>query len=167
MLILTNENKPYDLNKIPDEIEDIRYCVLDVTDLDNVDYYFNPLIFLESFCAPAVVLEIGGHIIQMPLDWSIIVCDDVMSDIEVVPLYSLNDRGFHTLLYNPLKHMVPMPLEINIVNVYTELKWFFPKLRHGSILVVPVENKQQPLCALFVKEKNKIPDGFQISMLFE
>jgi hypothetical protein len=165
--IFANANEPYDLNNVPNEIEDIRYCVLDYSDPKNPDYFFIPLIFLESFFAPAVVLKIGEFTVQMPLDWSILVCDDSYSDMELMPLTSLNDRGFHTLAFNPLKHMVPRPQEISITNVYSEVKWYFPKLKNGNILVVPVEDKPCPACVLFVKEVNKLPDVIGIGSLFE
>lgn len=155
------------MNRIPDEVEDIRYCVLDVSEPTDMDYYFRPLIFLESFYCPAVVLEIGPYTIQMPLDWSILVCDENYSDLEVMPLTSLNDRGFHTIVFNPLKHMVPVPYEVNIVNVYAEVKWFFPKLKNGTVLVNPLEAGNVPLCGLFVKERNKIPEQIDIARLFE
>lgn len=130
-----------------------------------MDYFFYPMIFLESFYAPAIVLEIGNHRVQMPLDWSIVVCDEAYTDMEIVPLTSLNDRGFYTLAFNPLNHMVPTPVEVNIVNVYAEVKWFFPKLKNGVLLSVPLEDKYSPLCALFVKEANKIPNSLQIGDL--
>jgi hypothetical protein len=167
MRILTNANEAYDLNKIPNEILDIRYCVLDYSDPKNPDYFFIPLIFLESFFAPAVVLNIGKYNIQMPLDWSILVCDNDYSDLEVMPLTSLNDRGFHTMVFNPLRHMVPRPQEINISNVYSDVKWFFPKLKNGNILVVPVEDTPYPNCILVVKEVSKLPDVIDIGALFE
>jgi hypothetical protein len=165
--ILTTENKAYELDKVPNEVEDIRYCILDYTDPKNVDYFFIPLIFLESFYAPAVVLQIGDHKIQMPLDWSILVCDDNYSDLEIMSLTSLNDRGFYTMAFNPLRHMVPRPQPITIVNVYSEVKWFFPKLKHGNILVVPLDDTPHPPCALFVKEINKLPEVIDIGGLFE
>ncbi len=167
IFILTSENRAYSLDRIPSEIEDFRYAVLDYSDPKNPDYFFIPLIFLESFYAPAVVLKIGDYIISMPLDWSILVCDDQYSDLEVMPLTSLNDRGFYTMVFNPLRHMVPTPKEINITNVYAEVKWFFPKLKNGNILVVPVEDKPFPNCVLFVKEVNKLPDVIDIGALFE
>lgn len=165
--ILTAENLAYDLNKIPNEIEDIRYAVLDYSDPKNPDYFFIPLIFLESFYAPAVVLTIGRYTVQMPLDWSMLVCDEDYSDLEIMPLTSLNDRGFHTMAFNPLRHMFPRPQEISITNVYAEVKWFFPKLKYGNILVVPLEDKPIPDCALFVKDANKLPDIIDIGALFE
>ena len=167
MRILTLDNAPYDLDHLPEQVDDIRFAILDNSDPANPDYHYIPLIFLESFNAPAVVLNIGKFTVQMPLDWSILVCDEDYSDLEIMPLTSLNDRGFHTMVFNPLRHMVPRPQEINITNVYAEVKWYFPKLKNGNILVVPVEDKPFPNCALFVKEVNKLPDVIDIGALFE
>lgn len=165
--ILQVDNTAYDLDRIPDEVQDIRYCVLDYSDPKNPDYFFIPLIFLESFYAPAVVLNIGKYSVQMPLDWSVLVCDEDYSDLEIMPLTSLNDRGFHTMVFNPFRHMVPKPHEVNITNVYAEIKWFFPKLKNGNILVVPLEDGPRPNCALFVKEVSKLTDVIDIGALFE
>ena len=167
MRILTNDNAAYELDRIPSDDQDVRYCVLDYSDPANPDYFFIPLIFLESFHAPAVVLEIDKYKIHMPLDWSILVCDEDYSDLEVMPLTSLNDRGFCTMVFNPLRHMVPRPKEITITNVYAEVKWYFPKLKHGNILVVPLEDAPYPNCALFVKDVNKLPDTIDFGALFE
>ena len=162
MQILTVENEPYSLNNLPDEIDDVRYCVLDVTDPTWIDYYFLPLIFLESFSSPAVVLQIGEFQVQMPLDWNILVGDPGQGILEVLPLTSLNDRGFETLLYNPLKGYMPNWAPVQIVNVFVELKWYFPKLKFGHLLTMPLQNKHNPLCGFFVKETNKIPDVIDI-----
>lgn len=168
MLILTEENKPYSLDRIPDSIEeDIRYCVLDCSDAKNIDYYWLPLIFLESFSSPAVVLEIGKYKIQMPLDWSILVTDEHTADLEVMPLTRLNDRGFYTMTFNPLKQTWPAAYEINITDVYADVKWYFPKLKNGNVLVMPLEDKPEPACALFVKEGTKVPDPIDVALIFE
>ena len=94
MKILTIENETYDIDCVPDEIDDIRYCVLDGSDPEFIDFYFLPLIFLESFYAPAICLQIGEYNIQMPMDWSILLCDEDLDGIETLPLASLNNRGF-------------------------------------------------------------------------
>ena len=159
-------NQVYELDRIPSEIEDIRFCVLDYSDPKDPDYFFIPLIFLESWNSPAVVLKIGEYTLQMPLDWSILVCDSEYSDIEVMPLTSLNERGFCTMVYNPLKHMIPKPMEVSITNVYTDIKWYFPKLKNANILVVPLEDKPIPNCALFIKD-DKLLDVIDIGKLFE
>lgn len=167
MRILTTDNQAFDLNKIPEEIDDLRYCVLDYSDSKNPDYFFIPLLFLENFSCPAVVLQIGQWKLQLPLDWSILVCDSEYSDIEIMPLTSLNDRGFCTMVFNPLKHMVPKAYEVEITNVYAEVKWYFPKLKNGNILVIPLEDTPAPMCILCVKELAKLPDVISVGSLFE
>jgi len=67
MQILTLENTAYLLNKIPDQVsEDMRFSVLDNSDSSNPDFFFVPLIYLESFSSPSAVLEIDNQKIQMP-----------------------------------------------------------------------------------------------------
>ena len=134
MKILTIENRAYDLDTVPDEIEDMRYCVLDASDPEMVDFYFLPLIFLESFHAPAICLQIGEYSIQMPMDWSILLCDEDFGGIETIPLTSLNNRGFRALAMNPMSCKVPDSYEISITNIFQDVKWFFPKLKHGHII---------------------------------
>jgi hypothetical protein len=159
MKILTVENQSYDLNYVPEEIEDIRYCVLDYSDKDNADYIFVPLVFLESFSSPAAVLKIGKNLVKIPLDWSVVVCDPSVGDPEILPITSLNDRGFKGFVFNPITGFMPSFIELEIVNIYQEVKWYFPKLKYGHILAVPIENKKDnPECVYFVKETSKVPD---------
>ena len=54
--ILTVENQSYNLDMVQEEIVDIRYCVLDFRNPKEADYIFVPLVFLESFNAPAADL---------------------------------------------------------------------------------------------------------------
>lgn len=165
--ILTVENESFEINHVPDIVDDLRFCVLDCTTPSYLDFFFLPLVYLESFYSPMVDLALGDHSVKMPLDWSIMVCDEDYSAMEVMPLTSLNDRGFHALLFNPLKHFVPESKEISMNNVYSDVKWFFPKLKTGNILVVPVEDGKEPLCALFVKDHAKIPSPMDIGLIFE
>ena len=76
-------NRAYDLNEIPDEVEDLRFCVLDNSDPKNPDYHFIPLIFLESFNSPALVLRIGEHTVKMPVDWQLLIGEPDLGDLEV------------------------------------------------------------------------------------
>ncbi len=156
MQILTLDNKTFFLNELPDEIEnDMRFAVLDNFDPQNPDYFFIPLIFLESFTGPAVVLRIGKHEVTMPLDWCTIVGDTEGHEMEVLPLTSLNDRGFKTFCFNPLGSFRPEFLDIDIIDVYQDIKWYFPKMRTGQLLCTPLEQGKNPLCAYFVKEVSR------------
>ena len=156
MQILTLENKTFYLNDLPEEIdEDFRYSVFDNSDNQNPDYFFLPLIFLESFTGPAAVLKIGPYELTMPLDWCTIVGDPEGPEMEVLPLTSLNDRGFRTFCFNPLSSFRPEFHDIDIINVYPDVKWYFPKMKPGQLLTTPLTGGPEPMCAYFVKEVSR------------
>jgi hypothetical protein len=165
MNILTVDNTAFELNQLPEEVDDLRYFVLDWNDPKNVDYHAVPLIFMETFHAPAAVLKIGNHIIQVPLDWYIVIGEKEHGDPEIVPIMNINDRGFSAFVLNPISSFRADFLPLEIINVYQDVRWFTPKLKHGHILSVPLENKHKPLCAYFVKETNKLPEVLSIEKM--
>ena len=154
MQILTLENKTFQLKDVPEELEDeVRFAVLDNSDPKNPDFFFVPMIFLESFSAPAMVLEINGKEITMPVDWHIAVGDsEAGPDLEVLPLTSINDRGFEAFLFNPLTSFKFDFGDIKITNFYSDVKWYFPKVKNGQLLAVPLDDSPEPLCAYFIKD---------------
>ena len=154
MQILTLDNKAFSLNNLPDEVDDsTRFAVLDNSDPKEPDFFFMPLIFLESFNAPAMVLRIGNEEVTMPIDWCIAVGDSSSAcDIEVLPLTSLNDRGFEALIFNPLSSFRVEFKPIEVVNFYNDVKWYFPKMKNGQLLATPLSLSEKPSCAYFVKE---------------
>jgi hypothetical protein len=174
MRILTVENEAYSMNEIPDFLDDdrladilqdIRYCVLDYTDVKDADYIFIPLLFLESFNTSAVDLRIGNKRIQMPLDWSIVIGDKNTGDLEIIELKKLNDRPFQAFCLNPVSGYMPDFLDIEIINIFPDVKWYFPKLKFGHLLAVPLTSEKKPECAFFVKESSKVPDQLDITQL--
>lgn len=154
MQILTLDNELFSLNNLPDEVDEhTRFAVLDNSDPKEPDFFFMPLVFLESFNAPAMVLRIGNDEVTMPIDWSIAVGDSSSAcDIEVLPLTSLNDRGFEALVFNPLSSFRVEFKKIEIVNFYSDVKWYFPKMKNGQLLATPLNSEPKPNCAYFVKE---------------
>jgi len=164
--VLTSDNTTYELDFVPEEIDDIRYCVLDYSDKHNPDYFFMPLVFLEIFNAPAAVIQIGNHVFKVPIDWSLIICDRDVGEPEVVPITSLNDRGFSAFTLNPINSFMPSYQPIEIINIYSEVKWHFPKLKQGHLLAVPLDDKPGSNCAFFVKETSKVPDVLDINALW-
>ena len=154
MQILTLENETFPLKNIPDELEDeVRFAVLDNSDPKNPDFFFVPMIFLEAFSAPAMVMEIAGKEIMMPVDWCIAVGDsEAGNDLEVLPLTSINDRGFEAFLFNPLTSYKHEFGDIKITNFYNDVKWYFPKVKNGQLLGIPITTGKDPLCAYFIKD---------------
>ena len=152
MQILTLDNKPFDLDHLPEEVDDMRFAILDNSTPSDPDYQYIPLIFLESFNSPALVLRIGDRRIKMPVDWQVLIGEPDFGDLEVIPLTSINDRGFSVFTFNPLDSFKPEFHPIEIVDIYQDVKWYFPKLRPGQMLAVPITDGEHPLCAYFVKD---------------
>ena len=152
MRILTLDNIHYDLDHLPEEVDDMRFAILDNSNPQEPDYHFIPLIFLESFNAPALVLRIGENTIQMPMDWQILIGEPEVGDLEVLPLTSINDRGFKVFQFNPLTSFRPSFPDIEILDVYHEVSWYAPKLKNGQLLSVPLNNDPDPDCVYFVKD---------------
>jgi hypothetical protein len=155
MKILTADNASYEMNELPEYVEDLRFCVLDNSDPKDPDYFFIPLIFLETFNDPALVLKIGKHTIKMPYNWQLLIGEPDFGDLEVIPLTRLNDRSFKAFNFNPIGNMMPTYEHIQILDVYQDVKWYFPKLKNGQMLAVPLADGPNPPCAYFVKEISK------------
>lgn len=140
------------MDQIPDEIDEVRFCVLDNSDPKDPDYFYIPLIFLESFNSPALVLKIGDNTIRMPVDWQLLIGEPDFGDLEVVPLTSINDRGFNVFTFNPLASFKPEFHPVEIVDIYQDVKWYFPKLKPGQLLAIPLTEGDNPMCAFFIKD---------------
>ena len=152
MNILLLENTKFNLEQLPEEIDDIRFAILDNSTPTNVDYHYIPLIFLESFNSPALVLRIGDRQIKMPVDWQILIGEPEMGDLETLRLTSINDRGFTAFEFNPLRSFRPSFQDIEIIDIYHDVMWYAPRLRNGQFLCVPIDDGPKPRCVYFVKE---------------
>ena len=163
MRILTLDNQCYEMNELPNEIDELRFSILDNSNPEDVDYYFIPLIFLESFTAPSAVLKIGDHQLQIPLDWQVLIGDPEIGDLEIVPVSSISERGIKAFCSNPISTFKPEFNDVNIVDIYSDVKWYFPKLKTGQLLSVPLHNGPQPMCAYFAKEISRAQSIVDVS----
>jgi hypothetical protein len=155
MKILTLDNQSYDLKNLPEEVDDLRFAILDNSNPSNVDYHYIPLIFLESFNSPALVLKVDDTVITMPLDWQVLIGEPEIGDLEAVPLTAINDRGFKVFQFNPLDGFMPSFLDLEIVDVYNDVTWYAPRLRNGQFLCVPIDSGPKPRCIYFIKEVSR------------
>lgn len=174
--ILTSDNRPFDMNVIPlpltaetvipDEIQDLRYCVLDYSNPNDIDFFFIPLVFIDSYPRPSADLQIGRHRLQMPLDWSVVIADKDFGQMEIIELKDLRDRPFEAFILNPITSYMPDFGEIVHVNNFPDVVWTMPKLKYGHILVVPLEQVENPPCALFVRDIHRLPDALDLTKVF-
>ena len=49
MRILTLENTAYEMNDIPDEVDDLRFAILDNSNPADPDYFFIPIYIFRKF----------------------------------------------------------------------------------------------------------------------
>ena len=154
MQILTLDNMPFSMAQIPDDVDETtRFAILDNSNPSDPDFYFQPLIYLESFNSPAMVMRINNKEIAMPIEWCIAVGDSSSAtNIEILPLSSLNNRGFEAFVFNPLSSFRLEFKPIEIINFYNDVKWYFPKMKPGHLLATPLDTGEAPECAYFIKE---------------
>ena len=56
--------------------------------------------------------------------------------------------------------------EVKVVNVFQEVKWYFPKLKFGHIISVPLGDGENPDCLYFAKDINQLPDTMDVGSFF-
>lgn len=155
MRILTLDNNHFNLENLPEEIDDLRFAILDNSNTSNVDYYYIPLIFLESFNSPALVLRVGDRSLKLPLEWQILIGEPDLGDLETIPLTSINDRGFKAYQFNPINGFKPSFLDIEVMDVYNDVTWYSPRLKNGQFLCIPIDDGPDPRCIYVVKEVSR------------
>jgi hypothetical protein len=164
MRILNEENTPVDIDHLPESV-DLRFCVLDNSDSKNPDFFFVPLIFLESFTDPVFVLKVGKYKINVPYNWKILIGDREVGDLEMLALTKLNDRGFDAFVFNPLSSYKPGFESVDIIDVFQDATWFFPKLRPGQILCLPLGTEKGSPCIYLVREISKSSEVVDLSLI--
>jgi hypothetical protein len=155
MKIHTLENTAYELDELPDKIDDLRFAIFDNRNPKDPDYFYIPLIFLESFTAPALVLKIGDRLIKMPMDWHLLIGEDETGDLEALQLTSINDRNFKAFEFNSLSGYMANFLPVEVVDVYNEVQWYNPKLKNGQYLAVPIDDGHKPRVVYFIKDVSR------------
>jgi len=166
MKILTLDNTVFELDALPEEIDDMRFAIFDNSDPANADHFYIPLIFLETFNSPALVLKIGNTTMKMPIDWQVLIGEPDVGDLEMLALTSINDRGFKVFEFNPLTSFAPTYLDIEIVDVYQDVTWYVPKLKNGQMLAVPIDDSPNPRCVYFVKDISRNCEIVDITQAF-
>lgn len=155
MLILTNDNKTFDLNQVGHELaEPVHYSVFDYSDKANCDYYFRPLVMTETFNNVTIDFQMGPYRIMLPQEWSIILGDPETGDVELIPIDEINTRNFHVLSLNPIRGMHRF-IPIKPVDVFTDVSWTVPKLAFHNFLLVPLHTGPNPDCIFLINEKDQ------------
>jgi len=80
-------------------------------------------------------------------------------------LTSINERGFHAFVFNPIKGFKADYEPIEIVNIFQDVRWYFPKMKNGQLLTVPLAEGHNPPCAYFIKDISRQSEILQLDKL--
>ena len=86
-------------------------------------------------------------------------------DPEVLPLTSINERGFEAFIFNPIDGFRAEYYSVEIINIFQDVRWYFPKMKNGQLLSVPITEGDKPLCAFFVKDISRQCEVIEYSLL--
>ena len=178
MNLLLSDNTSRSLEVIPDEIDDVSFCVLDFstlqTDPDSVDFYFRPLRVVEEFGAAAALLQVGDRELRVPLNWHILtVCPDTF-EIQMTELTELHNFSFggddglavEAFVCNPLsRHLPRSGMRIVVKEVFKDVRWRAPSAEPKEAVAVALEDGEAPHCA-FLSRKGIRMDGVDRSAIW-
>lgn len=165
MYILTPNNSRQEITQDVSPDQELYFNVLDYSDEDAVDYFFHYLVFLDEFVRPTAVLRIGDKEIELPYDWSILICDKHSGIVEPIEIAQLNGRIFHTWGFNPIDGYMPSFREVELLSVGPDRVWTSPRLKNGNFLTVPIEDGQSPDCIYAICDLSKVPEELDITTL--
>ncbi|ASV44160.1 hypothetical protein PBI_SCTP2_145 [Salicola phage SCTP-2] len=130
----------------------------DINIADGADIIFPKLLYIEDYVGPAIDCSIGGYRVMLPLSWCIFIGDEDVSEVEAIPMTSLNAREFSTIVTNPIDGFRHYFLDIRIYDVLTEYEWILPKIKNGQCVAYPITNdSNNPLCVYVSHSTTKIP----------
>ena len=68
-------------------------------------------------------------------------------------------------MFNPLTSYKLDFGTLRIINFYNDVKWYFPKMKNGQLLSVPITEGKNPQCAFFVKDISRQSETIDYSQL--
>lgn len=159
MKILTVEEKQIDLSEIGDSIPVTHYAVVDLgSDMNTLgaaDITFPKLLYITDQTSHAVVCDIEGVEVTLPLSWNLFIGDEDSAEVEALPITELNARNFQVILTNPASGFRHRFADIRIKTVLIEYEWTMPRLKNGQALAVPINSKNE--CLYITSSLSKIP----------
>lgn len=144
MQILNVENKAFELDQIRTKLNDLRICVLDCSEKDNIDFFFKKITSYLQYRQPAVELQIGDKQIVLPLNWKILCTNDEDYTLEIVNIEDLIHETYYTPVFNPLHvYVTPAPVEIKVLRIIPSgIEWFVPKLPKKTLVALPIGSEK-------------------------
>lgn len=162
MKVLTVEKEIIDMQNIDELSRYIQFTLVDLgsnnRSTNEHDIVFPKLLYYEEYIGPALDCDIGGNRVMLPLSWYIMIGDEDISEVEALPITSLNARDFTAICTNPIDGFRHHFLNIKIYGVLSDYNWILPKIKNGQCVAVPInKDTNNPLCVYLSHSTTKIP----------
>jgi len=159
MIILTEENKPFNIQTNLNLLKErrIMFSVYDCSVKNNYDFFFLPLIYLESFKTDVAILKFNDNFLYIPINYRIMIGEKDYDKIENISIFESFSGIFYAVCLNPLNCYTLDFLKIEIVSILNDVNWLFPKVKNYNYIVYPIENKYSPKCIIVANDTVKLP----------
>ena len=167
MRLLNADNTVYNLDFVPTEPIRINHCIMDLSEMENIDYFFPLMEDVEEITRAVAVLKIGEYKMKMPLKWHVLTyCDDTF-EVQLVEVSELVEFDTSTFVFNPLSGFMPVRgMGIDIINVYKDMKWYSPSMKPKTLVAVPLTDEDGAPCAFFSRDAVKNIENLQYGELW-
>lgn len=162
MMVLTEDNKPVNVTTVSGG--EVHFGVLDFSKPKTPDYMWKPLVFIDTFVAPGVDLEIGDFRVTLPFRWSIMIGHG--DQVDLISIEDLIGNTHNIFAFNPMTSYMPRVMECRVRGIHKNANWSIPTMNKEWLLLVPLgyekgqdgQPKNYPLC-IMTGDSPKIPDS--------
>lgn len=167
MFLLTEKNTTININELPvldNENQKTSFCVFDLSNPDQTDYYFYPLLHISFVNSPIYVVSVRENFFFLPKCYKILIGESHSEKLEFINIEECMHRDFDIFLFNPLTCYKKQFSKFEVVSIFPNQKYLIPKIRNDHILLSPISKKNNSLCCYLVNSNSKL-EQIDVDML--
>lgn len=127
------------LSTLKDTIDFSHYWTLD---LAVKDYSLTPIKVLEQIEVPTMVCQLGSQaLVELPVSWSVLVCDKESAQVDVLSLAEFGGRAFNVMIFGPNKTFASQ-LVLRMVEYKAKSHQIYPSILKHNMLCIPISETQ-------------------------
>ena len=134
-MLISDENSIPKMISSIDEPLDIDYFW--ALDLQEQDFKLEKLILLEEFLTPTLVISIGGHAIELPAEWNLLVYSPETAIVDMIQVSDLTKNNFTLFLFDHKQNRV-IESTVKVIDYYSSATIRTPGFNKNMMLCHPV-----------------------------
>jgi len=134
VLILPDHNRPYYIGHVNQPIVPQYFWNLSGSMLD---FTLNPLVYLEEYQGPTILIEINGFRFSVPSGWHILIVDTETKLIDTIPVSQCSTSPYLAMIVSSISSKY-MELPIKVVDFKPDELVVYPMISKGCMMFCPV-----------------------------